>query len=355
MSAIHLLLPFALPSATDAQTVLQGLALPALTRIAARARLVGRTRGEDYQRSLPHQRWLAQTFDAADADSVDDAPLAPYMLLADGGQPGDVRWACVEPVHIQIAQDHLVLVEPHALGLDDAEAAALLATARESVDEAGLTLFAPTPRRWYLSGAALGVLSAAPPERAAGRNVEIWLPHETVSGERSRTWMKLQNEIQMAWFDHPVNAAREEQGRLAVNSIWLHAQGVLRPVTSPFSRVYSDAVATRGLAIASATPYMDAPVEFATLDPRIAGNGMLVELPSLGPAFVQQDWHAWRERMSQIESVWFAPALAAVQDGRLDRLLLTFGGEAGTVTLSLTRADLLRFWRRQPLPAVLFD
>ncbi|MFP3617443.1 regulator, partial [Paraburkholderia sp. SIMBA_050] len=76
---------------------------------------------------------------------ADEAPLAPYMLLADGGDPGTQAWACVEPVHVQIAHDHLVLVDPASLALDDGDAAALLAVARPLIEELGVRLEAPQP------------------------------------------------------------------------------------------------------------------------------------------------------------------------------------------------------------------
>jgi hypothetical protein len=77
--------------------------------------------------------------------------------------------------------------------------------------------------------------------------IEIWLPHEAHTGERSRMWMKLQNEVQMAWFQHPVNEAREARGLPAVNSIWFHAQGTLKPVGKPFGRVLSASPAALAL------------------------------------------------------------------------------------------------------------
>ncbi len=155
------------------------------------------------------------------------------MLRADGGEPGNATWACVQPVHVRIAHDHLVLIDPASLELSDDEAAALLAVARPLIEELGVRIEAPKPARWYLSGDGFGTLAGASPLRASGRNIEIWLPHEAHSGERSRAWMKLQNEVQMAWFEHPVNEAREARGLPAVNSIWFHAQGAAQPVRQP--------------------------------------------------------------------------------------------------------------------------
>ncbi|WP_175015953.1 regulator, partial [Burkholderia lata] len=248
---LHFLVPFALPSAADAASSLHTLDSPALEKLLARASLVERVAGEDFQRTLPHERWLARQFGATQGNAADEAPLAPYMLLADGGDPGAHAWACVEPVHVEIAHDHLVLVDPAALALNDGDAAALLAVARPLIEELGVRLEAPNPSRWYLSSEQLARLAGAAPLRASGRNIEIWLPHEAHTGERSRMWMKLQNEVQMAWFQHPVNEAREARGLPAVNSIWFHAQGTLKPVGKPFARVLSASPAALGLARAA--------------------------------------------------------------------------------------------------------
>ena len=53
---LHLLLPFALPSAADAATALHKLDRPALDRLLARATLDERVIGEDFQRTLPHEQ-----------------------------------------------------------------------------------------------------------------------------------------------------------------------------------------------------------------------------------------------------------------------------------------------------------
>jgi hypothetical protein len=356
--ALHLLLPFALPSAADAATALHGLESAALDKLLARATLEERVIGEAFQRTLPHERWIARRFGVVTPASerpADDAPLAPFMLLADGGTPGDASWACIEPVHVRIAHDHLVLIDPETLGVRTEEARALLELARPVIEDLGVTLQAPTPLRWYVSGAALGALAGASPLRATGRNIEIWLPHEARTGERSRAWMKLQNEVQMAWFEQPVNLERESRGLPAINSIWLHGQGALRPVTGSFTHVMSDAAATRGLALASGVTPSLPPESFAALAPRHADGATLVELNPFSAPFIEQDWARWNASLKALEDAWFAPALRALTDGSLGKLGLTLCGDTGSVTLSVTRADLRKFWRRRPVAALLID
>jgi len=285
------------------------------------------------------------------------------MLRADGGDPGSATWACVQPVHVRIAHDHLVLIDPASLELSDEEAAALLAIARPLIEELGVRIEAPKPQRWYLSGNGFGTLAGASPLRASGRNIEIWLPHEAHSGERSRAWMKLQNEVQMAWFEHPVNEAREARGLPAVNSIWFHAQGALQPVTSPFARVLSDAAATRGLAITAGVPTDTPPASFAALkaaaqphaDAAFANGTTLVELDPFSAPYIEQDWARWNDAFAALQTDWFEPALTALQSGELTELGLTLCGDTGSVTLAVTRGDLRKFWRRRVLASLFIE
>ncbi|MFB9127335.1 regulator [Paraburkholderia dipogonis] len=379
---LHLLLPFALPAAADASTALHDIRSPALDRLIARATLVERVVGEDFQRTLPHERWVARQFGAlpSGAAAADEAPLAPYMLRADGGEPGTATWACVQPVHVRIAHDHLVLIDPASLDLSDDEAGALLAVARPLIEELGVRIEAPRPARWYLSGDGFGTLAGASPLRASGRNIEIWLPHEAHSGERSRAWMKLQNEVQMAWFEHPVNEAREARGLPAVNSIWFHAQGAAQPVRSPFARVFSDAAATRGLAMTAGVAAAAPPASFAALPAAGAARGAsdnvlrgasglnadanantntngptLVELDPFSAPYIEQDWARWNDAFAAMQTDWFEPALAALQSGDLAELGLTLCGDTGSVTLSVTRGDLRKFWRRRVLASLFIE
>ena len=372
LNDLHLLLPFALPSAADAATALHTLARPALDRLLARATLNERVIGEDFQRTLPHERWIAQQFrvvnglpngsptgssDRSSKQAADEAPLAPYMLLADGGTPGDATWACIEPVHVRIARDHLVLIDPATLGVEDQEARTLFNVVKPLIEDLGLTIQAPQAVRWYVTGESLGTLAGASPLRASGRNIEIWLPHEAGTGERSRAWMKLQNEVQMAWFEHPLNEAREMRGLPAINSIWLHAQGAMRSVTSPFARVMSNAAATRGLALAASIVPEAPPASFTALlaDRNQPDGRTLIELDPFSAPFIEQDWPRWNDALGALEHDWFAPALAALENGTLGTLGITLCSDTGSVSLTVTRGALRKFWRRRPIAALFIE
>jgi hypothetical protein len=169
--------------------------------------------------------------------------------------------------------------------------------------------------------------------------------------------MKLQNEVQMAWFEHPLNEAREARGLPAINSIWLHAQGALRSVTSPFARVMSNAAATRGLALAADVVPETPPASFAAFgagQPQSEGRA-LVELDPFSAPFIEQDWARWNDALGTLERDWFAPALAALENGTLGTLRLTLCSDTGSVSLTVTRGALRKFWRRRPIAALFIE
>lgn len=348
-TTLHLLLPFSLP---DDASLWQALAVPALSRLLARARLGEALNGEDYQRALGHERWLAERYGL---DNAVSAPFAPYMLLDDGGtaQPGS-RWACIEPVHIEVAHDHLSLVHPAALALDAQEARALFEAALPSFEAAGLAVQPAAPGRWYLSApaeSALARLVAASPDKAAGRSVDLWLPHDSADGKRARAWMRLQNEIQMVWHDHAVNAQRAARRAPSVNSVWLHGLGEMRALARPFDAVRAAQAATRGLGRASGATVDAAPSDYAALDASLpdAAGSVLVECDDARAPTLAQDAYGWREAMVALEARWFAPALEALAAGQLGGLELILAGDTQSRAFHIGRGDLRRFWRRRTL------
>jgi hypothetical protein len=56
-----------------------------------------------------------------------------------------------------------------------------------------------------------------------------------------------------------------------------------------------------------------------------------------------------------MQTDWFEPALAALQSGDLAELGLTLCGDTGSVTLSVTRGDLRKFWRRRVLASLFIE
>jgi len=346
MMHLTLIVPFSVPpgAGDDARddvvpgALLRQLELPALGKLLTRATPGPRERHDDpWLRSLPQERWLAAR---AGLDPA-RVPMAPYMRLADSGgvaQPGNEAWACLQLIHLHAARDHLVLMYPGRLGVRAEEAAALRAAIEPMLGESGITLDSPSPARWYLPEAAFGALDATTPLRATGRNIDIWLQ----DGERARDWRRFQNEIQMTWYDHPVNQAREAAGELSVNSVWLYGGGTMRPVARLADTILTTDPFLAGLGLAAGSRVAPPPATFA----QIAAEGStVVMLDSATEAHIAEDWGRWIERMHALDADWFAPALQALGDGRVEAITLVLGGENHFAEFTVRRADLRKFWR----------
>lgn len=342
--ALHFLLPFALPASAHFPALLAGLELPALEKLLARGVPSAQDVPEDpFVPTLPHERWLSDAFGLPGVPAR--APLAPFMLLEDSGSLDTRYWYCAQPAHIHIATDHLVLTDPAELSLSPEESAALFATAHALFADVGGELVAPRSDRWYLSAPALGELLTASPGRAAGRNVDIWLPQ----GKAELTWRKWQNEVQMAWYDHPANLAREARRLPPVNALWLYAGGqrIAAPrLNRPCVTVLSDDPATRGLAT-----HLQIALH-ATRAGLAAANGRtVVQIDTLTDHFLREDWARWRDALVEIDRTWLAPALERVARGQAREVALTLCGDFHSVTIRSRDVDLRKFWRRQSLDA----
>lgn len=175
---------------------------------------------------LPHERFLL-------GDAV---PAAPFELLGlqDIAINPDTVLACLQPVHLHATRDHLVLMHPDHIPLTGAESAALLEEARPLLhDEFNADVIAADLHHWFIAPARFASLATHSVDQAHGRNIDWWLPRDTVEVGTARAWRKLQNEIQMLWHISPVNEARHASGQPAINSIWISGIGSTHDLDVP--------------------------------------------------------------------------------------------------------------------------
>jgi hypothetical protein len=86
-----------------------------------------------------------------------------------------------------------------------------------------------------------------------------------------------------------------------------------------------------------------------------ANAATLVELDPFSSPYIEQDWARWNDAFAALQTDWFEPALQALQSGQLDELGLTLCGDTGSVTLTVTRGDLRKFWRRRVLASLFIE
>ena len=241
---------------------------------------VDRVTGDEYALNMPHERLLARAWGWPEADGL--VPWSAWWAAQDGVTlAGGQAWALLSPGHWLMGRDHLTLLDPATLGLSDDESRALLEIVRPLFEEDGWTLQWGTAQRWYAAHPSLNDYPSASLDRVVGRNPDVWLTdHPQARGVR-----RLQSEVQMLLYQHPVNDAREAQGLLSINSFWLSGAGRLP------------------------TGWSDAPS-----GPRL--------IDTLKPALLGDDMPGWLQALEALDNTVLAEVATLVEAGEPVRLTL---------------------------------
>ena len=220
---MHLMIPFVSALSEAATQVLRDLSLPQLTRALTQLSPTRRDEGDATTLLTPHERALGASrgWEARDGN----LPFAAFAAAADGVAVGDLAWGLLTPVHWLVGRDHVVLSDPAALKLEADESRALFDAVRGLFESEGFALAWGAPTRWYAAHESLAALPCASLDRVIGRNVEPWLPRPP----HARLLRRLQSEVQLLLYPHPINEAREARGELTVNSFWLSGCGRHQP------------------------------------------------------------------------------------------------------------------------------
>lgn len=345
MTQLDLLLPFGLPPKEMARDLLRELKTPALAMLLARANRTEYRISDGFARALPHETWLARQFGLAANDDVDCSPtLAAHAMRSFGLTAEAGAWFIVQPVHLHIARDHLVLIDPRQLKLSEEDSRALFEVVKPLFEESGTSLLFGDAQTWFMRQDDWLSMLTSTPDAACGHNIDIWMP----KGPHERAWRRLQNEIQMHWHSHPINDQREMTGLKPVNSIWLWGGApfadqaprgkfeetfTLSGTTSLFSKLGS----RHGLAN-TATDIIETRPQ----------HGLLIVDSLIEPAMAG-DWSEWLGIFQQLETTWFAPLLDALRIGMLDRLSVTVSHNTILATHVTSKSSLRKFWCKPSL------
>jgi hypothetical protein len=224
---MHLIVPFASALSEAAAAALLAIDWRSLGGFAAGARLGS----DEWSLSPPHEQAIAQALGWRGGDGA--LPFAASAARADGIDPGTAPIARLTPVHWHVGRDQVLLTDPAGLELGDAESRAFLEAIRPLLESDGFTLHYGSATRWYACSDELDGLACGSLDRAIGRAVDPWLP----SGPAASHLRRLQNEVQMLLYTHPLNAAREARGARPVNSFWIDGCGRAEPIAGEAPQV----------------------------------------------------------------------------------------------------------------------
>jgi hypothetical protein len=218
------LITHAKPTGPRCQQALPQLQLPhlnALLRLLTAG--VRQSRDEDTLSPL-HELLQAQAMALQAPDGLLPwAALQAYGLQLPAARPGE-GWAWLTPCHWQVNTDHVRMAAPEDCEISPAESHTVMDSLRAFLAEDGITLYGlQDGGNWLALGAVFCALPTASLARASGGAVDHWLPRQA----QAQALRRLQNEMQMLLYTHPVNDARSARGLLPINSFWVSGTGSL--------------------------------------------------------------------------------------------------------------------------------
>ena len=219
---MHIIISHAKPDGPYCAQALQTLALPKLRALLQRASAAQHTRVDASALTLPAERLYAQVLGLPVHDGL--VPWAAWQAQQRGlPHATDTGWAQLTLCHWQINADHVAMQDPSGLQVTQAESATLMEAMREFFAEDGITLHPGDAGSWLACSALFADLPTASLDRACGEKVDTWLPRHA----QAKALRRLQNEMQMLLYTHPVNDARAAKRLPAINSFWVSASGKL--------------------------------------------------------------------------------------------------------------------------------
>ena len=329
------LVPSALVDSSLAAELLRDQTLPLLSRVLARAGKAEDIVLAEHAPLTPWQSWVFGVQAGLDANSAIN--LAELWAMACGIAPASNRgrWLA-EPAHFVIARDHLRLDDPLGLGITIAEARALADAIEPVLSEAGWRLEPIEPAtltHWLLYRDDGLDLSGAAIERAIGDNVAAWQPrthggsNDAYAGsDAALDWRRCSNEIQMLWFGHPVNDAREERGLPSINTLWLSGNGA-PPSPLPHYR-----------AVDSSLPLL------ASLPVEPDATRALESFDGFMAAERADDWSGWRTQLEALDAR-IGALLEDQRKGAIGDLTIQLCGRDRIRSMHIAPRDLGKFWR----------
>jgi hypothetical protein len=221
---MHYLIPFAAVGSPGCAQAWDTLQLPHLTKLMQRMTMRSQDIGDEYSFSPPHERVLAQAWGLWTADGC--TPWAAHDLSgnpADTGYHAGQAWAYITPCHWHVGTDQVQMSPPNSPQLDEEGSRAVLGAMRPYFAEDGIALHYGSPTRWYAQSKLFDGLATASLDRVVGRNVNTWMSE----GAQAAPLRRLQNEMQMLLYTHPITERRQAAGQLAINSFWVSGAGAL--------------------------------------------------------------------------------------------------------------------------------
>lgn len=200
---------------------------------------------------LPHLEQVLRRLKHADTIECDQfcpcepAEIATARALGLPAEPGRIPWAALEsgtigtpcawlmPCHWQLGMDHVLLADPAHLQLTDEASRSLMSAAAPMLSEDGIDVRYERADAWLAKGEVFRDLTTWSMSRAMGHRLTPDLLASTPTPPHAALLRRMQSEVQMLFYTHPVNDARESARQLPINALWIAGAGTLSEALPP--------------------------------------------------------------------------------------------------------------------------
>lgn len=342
MRHFEILIPYLLPPLELVDDLVQSFNAPSLSTLLAHSRpntpLPNEIPFDGFCPVLPHEIWLKQQFQLINLSSplttITSTANTLALMHSFGIMPNEGTWFIIQPIHIHIARDHLILTNYRQLALSLEESLTLFKEIKSLFNEHHIPLCFGDEKTWFIRMDDWKDLITSTPDAACGHNIDIWLPQ----GEHSRAWRKLLNEVQMIWHEHPINQTRYTKNLPVVNGLWLWGMANFpQHHVSPYD-------ATLNLPFWLGHNDLNTHTDLNTLIHSDKKNVLIVEEALLEHA-QREDWGAWINTLNQLEKIYFSPLLNALKNKKIERISLITSNTYTLKKFTVKRSLFSRFWR----------
>lgn len=257
---------------------------------------------------------------------------------------------CADPIHIETSMQG-VSVRSQSLEVTSQEAESIIKELNHFLvqDDLRIEVDVNLPQHWYLLGDGLKSLISTPLTQIEEGGLLSALPQ----GEHKAYWHRLWSEVQMLLHSHPVNQAREQQGKPSINALWFWgeaAQALNQYAEHPIDTVVNGGVVEQAIAQSCECDYVRAE-HFKDItwgeDKRY-----LVVLDQLQLPAQQDDCESWQVAFSQLERDWLKPAMECLDQGKCE-LSLIF--DEAQLHQALPYKPSWLFWKKRPFNSTVLD
>jgi len=261
-----------------------------------------------------------------------ELPIAYYRAI--NHEINEQSILCLDPVHIQIDRDEAVLVANESLDISKDDALQVINDLNQHFQQDGLAIHYHNEHQWLMTGdISIDTFSMSD---VMFRNMNEY----QATGRDAKKWRSIINEVQMLLHEHPVNIRREQQGSIAVNSLWVWGGGQPEQHSTKIDLVYANDVLVADIARAIK-------IDCEAVPDRLDSNVLrdrktLLIMTEQMHAVRQNDVFAWFDYLHLLDKEVIRPLIDMLKNDAIEDFVIV----SDTVSIKITKHDLKnKFWQ----------